>query len=145
MSSPGEVRRIRLLKAFILWGPVMFVQNVMLILQSVVGAFPSQPQMLTSWLHSRKSQMICKLNFLFVSKKKFFLSQACSTCDSCVSFSPPASFSELLLLALAIGGGITALVFLLIIILSCRRCKKRRQRDGDKEDRCKERKDPTVW
>uniref|UniRef100_H3C130 Ig-like domain-containing protein n=1 Tax=Tetraodon nigroviridis TaxID=99883 RepID=H3C130_TETNG len=43
-----------------------------------------------------------------------------------------ASFSELLLLALAIGGGITAVVILLIIIVSCRRCKKRRQRPRDR-------------
>ncbi|XP_059188048.1 myelin protein zero-like protein 2 [Centropristis striata] len=58
-----------------------------------------------------------------------------------------ASFSELLLLALAIGGGIAAVVFLLIIILSCRRCKKRRQRqhEGSEEAPRKERKDPTAW
>ncbi|XP_068172943.1 myelin protein zero-like protein 2 [Antennarius striatus] len=62
-----------------------------------------------------------------------------------------ASFSELLLLALAVGGGITAVVFLLVVILSCRRCRKRRQqrwgRDGDEEEAespRKERKDPTV-
>ncbi|KAM6932011.1 myelin protein zero-like protein 2 [Lycodopsis pacificus] len=57
-----------------------------------------------------------------------------------------ASFSELLLLALAIGGGIAAVVILLIIILSCRRCKKRRQRqhEGNEEAPRKERKDPTV-
>ncbi|XP_037630863.1 myelin protein zero-like protein 2 [Sebastes umbrosus] len=57
-----------------------------------------------------------------------------------------ASFSELLLLALAIGGGIAAVVILLIIILSCRRCKKKsqRQREGNEEAPCKERKDPTV-
>ncbi|XP_032364744.1 myelin protein zero-like protein 2 [Etheostoma spectabile] len=58
-----------------------------------------------------------------------------------------ASFSELLLLALAIGGGISAVVILLIIIVSCRRCKKRRQgeREGNEEAPRKERKDPTVW
>ncbi|XP_044057315.1 myelin protein zero-like protein 2 [Siniperca chuatsi] len=58
-----------------------------------------------------------------------------------------ASFSELLLLALAIGGGIAAVVILLIIILSCRRYKKRtqRQQEGNEEASCKERKDPTVW
>uniref|UniRef100_A0A8P4K6C2 Ig-like domain-containing protein n=1 Tax=Dicentrarchus labrax TaxID=13489 RepID=A0A8P4K6C2_DICLA len=58
-----------------------------------------------------------------------------------------ASFSELLLLALAIGGGITAVVFLLIIIVSCRRCKKGRQREqgGNVEAPRKERKDPTAW
>ncbi|KAM6987829.1 myelin protein zero-like protein 2 [Tautogolabrus adspersus] len=58
-----------------------------------------------------------------------------------------ASFSELLLLALAIGGGIAAVVILLIIILSCRRCKKRSQREleGNEEaPRKKERKDPTA-
>ncbi|XP_051253691.1 myelin protein zero-like protein 2 [Dicentrarchus labrax] len=57
-----------------------------------------------------------------------------------------ASFSELLLLALAIGGGITAVVFLLIIIVSCRRCKKGRQREqgGNVEAPRKERKDPTA-
>uniref|UniRef100_A0AAQ6A3M5 Ig-like domain-containing protein n=1 Tax=Amphiprion ocellaris TaxID=80972 RepID=A0AAQ6A3M5_AMPOC len=58
-----------------------------------------------------------------------------------------ASFSELLLLALAIGGGIAVVVILLIIIVSCRRCKKRRQRqmEGNEEAPRKERKDPTVW
>nr|XP_046244519.1 myelin protein zero-like protein 2 isoform X2 [Scatophagus argus] len=57
-----------------------------------------------------------------------------------------ASFSELLLLALAIGGGVAAVVFLLIIIVSCRRCKKRRQRqrEGNEEAPRKERKDPTA-
>ncbi|XP_074536582.1 myelin protein zero-like protein 2 [Halichoeres trimaculatus] len=57
-----------------------------------------------------------------------------------------ASFSELLLLALAIGGGIAAVVLLLIIILSCRRCKKRRLRqlEGNEEAPRKERKDPTA-
>ncbi|XP_022616268.1 myelin protein zero-like protein 2 [Seriola dumerili] len=57
-----------------------------------------------------------------------------------------ASFSELLMLALAIGGGITAVVILLVIIVSCRRCKKRRQRqlEGNEEAPCKERKDPTA-
>ncbi|XP_070685860.1 myelin protein zero-like protein 2 [Pempheris klunzingeri] len=57
-----------------------------------------------------------------------------------------ASFSELLLLALAIGGGIAAVVILLIIIVSCRRCKKRTQRqlEGHEEAPRKDRKDPTV-
>ncbi|XP_071327590.1 myelin protein zero-like protein 2 [Trachinotus anak] len=58
-----------------------------------------------------------------------------------------ASFSELLLLALAIGGGIAAVVILLIIIVSCRRCKKRRsqrQLEGNEEAPRKERKDPTA-
>ncbi|KAK5868459.1 hypothetical protein PBY51_009472 [Eleginops maclovinus] len=57
-----------------------------------------------------------------------------------------ASFSELLLLALAIGGGIAAVVIILIIILSCRRCKKKTQRqlEGNEEAPRKERKDPTA-
>ncbi|XP_072249019.1 myelin protein zero-like protein 2 [Leuresthes tenuis] len=58
-----------------------------------------------------------------------------------------ASFSELLLLALAIGGGIAAVVILLIIILSCRRCKRRqRQRHPEECEEAprKERKDPTA-
>ncbi|XP_053177384.1 myelin protein zero-like protein 2 [Scomber japonicus] len=60
-----------------------------------------------------------------------------------------ASFSELLLLALAIGGGITAVVILLIIIVSCRRCKRKRERHegnvhGHEEAPRKERKDPTA-
>nr|XP_057936284.1 myelin protein zero-like protein 2 isoform X1 [Doryrhamphus excisus] len=56
-----------------------------------------------------------------------------------------ASFSELLLLAIAIGGGIAAVVLLLIIIVSCRRCKRKRQRrEGEVEAPRKERKDPTV-
>ncbi|TNN47281.1 Myelin protein zero-like protein 2 [Liparis tanakae] len=59
-----------------------------------------------------------------------------------------ASFSELLLLALAIGGGIAAVVFLLVIVVSCRRCKKRRQRQQEGSEEAprkkKERKDPTV-
>lgn len=67
--------------------------------------------------------------------------------SSHVAFLPLASFSDLVLLALAIGGGITAVVIFLIIIMSCRRCKKRRQRPRDRgeEAPCKERKDPTVW
>lgn len=59
-----------------------------------------------------------------------------------------ASFSELLLLALAIGGAIALVVILLIIIVSCRRCKRRarqRQLEEKEEAPCKERKDPTVW
>ncbi|KAG7223092.1 hypothetical protein INR49_015851 [Caranx melampygus] len=58
-----------------------------------------------------------------------------------------ASFSELLMLALAIGGGIAGVVILLIIILSCRRCRRRRQREleGNEEAPRKERKDPTAW
>ncbi|XP_071753364.1 myelin protein zero-like protein 2 [Centroberyx gerrardi] len=56
-----------------------------------------------------------------------------------------ASFSELLLLALAIGGGIAAVVVLLVIIVSCRRCRRKRQRQEDSEEAPrKERKDPTV-
>ncbi|XP_068601363.1 myelin protein zero-like protein 2 [Brachionichthys hirsutus] len=57
-----------------------------------------------------------------------------------------ASFSELLLLALAVGGGITAVVVLLIVIMSCRRCRKRRrtQRDGSEDAPRKARKDPTA-
>ncbi|XP_041850659.1 myelin protein zero-like protein 2 [Melanotaenia boesemani] len=58
-----------------------------------------------------------------------------------------ASFSELLLLALAIGGGIALVVILLIIIVSCRRCKRReRQRQLEEKEEAprKERKDPTV-
>ncbi|XP_068441209.1 myelin protein zero-like protein 2 [Clinocottus analis] len=57
-----------------------------------------------------------------------------------------ASFSELLLLALAIGGGIAAVVVLLVIVVSCRRCRKRRQRqlEGSEEAPRKERKDPTA-
>lgn len=58
-----------------------------------------------------------------------------------------ASFSELLLLALAIGGGIACVVLLLIIIVSCRRYRKKRQRhiEGNEEAPRKERKDPTAW
>ncbi|XP_075330060.1 myelin protein zero-like protein 2 isoform X1 [Odontesthes bonariensis] len=59
-----------------------------------------------------------------------------------------ASFSELLLLTLAIGGGIAAVVILLIIIVYCRRCKRRqRQRHPEEceEPPRKERKDPTAW
>ncbi|XP_034460824.1 myelin protein zero-like protein 2 [Hippoglossus hippoglossus] len=57
-----------------------------------------------------------------------------------------ASFSQLLHLALAIAGGITAVVLLIVLILYCRRCKKRRQRqpEGSEEAPRKERKDPTV-
>uniref|UniRef100_UPI0037E94BAF myelin protein zero-like protein 2 n=1 Tax=Semicossyphus pulcher TaxID=241346 RepID=UPI0037E94BAF len=57
-----------------------------------------------------------------------------------------ASFSELLLLALAIGGGIAAVVILLLVIVSCRRCKKRRQRQHEDNEEAprKERKDPTA-
>lgn len=58
-----------------------------------------------------------------------------------------ASFSELLLLALAIGGAITGVVLLLVIIVSCRRCQKNRQRQrcrmNQEEAPRKERKDPT--
>lgn len=58
-----------------------------------------------------------------------------------------ASFSELLLLALAIGGGIASVVLLLVIIVSCRRYRKKRQRhiEGNEEAPRKERKDPTAW
>ncbi|KAL6116436.1 mpzl2 [Pungitius sinensis] len=57
-----------------------------------------------------------------------------------------ASFSDLLLLALAVGGGIAAVVLLLLVILSCRRCRKRarEQREGNEEAPRKERKDPTA-
>nr|XP_020442168.1 myelin protein zero-like protein 2 isoform X2 [Monopterus albus] len=59
-----------------------------------------------------------------------------------------ASFSELLLLALGIGGGIAAVVILLVIFVSCRRCKRRRQRklEGNEEapPPRKERKDSTA-
>ncbi|XP_029373689.1 myelin protein zero-like protein 2 isoform X1 [Echeneis naucrates] len=57
-----------------------------------------------------------------------------------------ASFSELLILALAIGGGIAAVVILLVIILSCRRLKRKRQRplEVNEEAPRKERKDPTA-
>ncbi|XP_015257626.1 PREDICTED: myelin protein zero-like protein 2 [Cyprinodon variegatus] len=58
-----------------------------------------------------------------------------------------ASFNELLKLAMFIGAGIAAVVFLLIIIMSCRRCKrkyKQRQLEGDEEAPRKERKDPTA-
>ncbi|XP_028275049.1 myelin protein zero-like protein 2 [Parambassis ranga] len=57
-----------------------------------------------------------------------------------------ASFSELLLLALAIGGGIAAIVILLLIIVSCRRYRQRRERqlEGNEEAPRKERKDPTA-
>lgn len=61
-----------------------------------------------------------------------------------------ASFSELVILALAIGGGILAVVLLLVLILSCRRCWKRGQRgqralEVQVEAPLKERKDPTAW
>ncbi|XP_023207310.1 myelin protein zero-like protein 2 isoform X1 [Xiphophorus maculatus] len=58
-----------------------------------------------------------------------------------------ASFNELLYLVLAIGGGIAAVVFCLIVIVSCRRCKRKhrqRQLEGDEEVPRKERKDPTA-
>ncbi|XP_054884831.1 myelin protein zero-like protein 2 [Poeciliopsis prolifica] len=58
-----------------------------------------------------------------------------------------ASFNELLFLVLAIGGGIAAVVFCLIVIVSCRRCKRKhrqRQLEGDEEVPRKERKDPTA-
>ncbi|KAJ3590333.1 hypothetical protein NHX12_008285, partial [Muraenolepis orangiensis] len=63
-----------------------------------------------------------------------------------------ASFSELVLLALAIGGAIGLMVVLLVIILSCRRCTKKRagQRHLEVNEEApppprKERKDPTAW
>lgn len=70
--------------------------------------------------------------------------------NSNLPFIPPtASFSELLLLALAIGGAITGVVLLLIIIVSCRRCQMKRQKQlcrGNLEEAPrKERKDPTAW
>ncbi|KAM3874831.1 myelin protein zero-like protein 2 [Diretmus argenteus] len=56
-----------------------------------------------------------------------------------------ASFSDLLILALAIGGAIAAVVILLIIIVSCRRCRRKRQRqEVNEEAPQKKRKDPTV-
>ncbi|KAM9317596.1 myelin protein zero-like protein 2 [Pholidichthys leucotaenia] len=57
-----------------------------------------------------------------------------------------ASFNGLVFLALCIGGGITAMVLLLLLIVSCRRCKKNRQRqlEGCEEAPRKERKDPTA-
>ncbi|KAM4590417.1 myelin protein zero-like protein 2 [Fundulus diaphanus] len=58
-----------------------------------------------------------------------------------------ASFNDLLYLVLAIGGGIAAVVFCLIIIVSCRRCKRQyrqRQLEDDEEAPRKERKDPTA-
>ncbi|XP_028321288.1 myelin protein zero-like protein 2 isoform X2 [Gouania willdenowi] len=59
-----------------------------------------------------------------------------------------ASFSGLVLLALAIGGGIAVMVILMIIVVSCRRCRKKRQRQRQLEENeeapSKERKDPTV-
>lgn len=61
-----------------------------------------------------------------------------------------ASFSDLLYLAMYVGIGIAAVVVLLVIIVSCRRCKKKQwqRTDGDIEAPQKvrrERKDPTVW
>lgn len=67
---------------------------------------------------------------------------------SFLCFLVTASFNELLYLVLAIGGGIAAVVFCLIVIVSCRRCKRKhrqRQLEGDEEVPRKERKDPTVW
>ncbi|KAG7270515.1 hypothetical protein CRUP_026407 [Coryphaenoides rupestris] len=61
-----------------------------------------------------------------------------------------ASFSELVLLALAIGGAIGLVVILLVVIVSCRRCAKKRARqrsldlDMEEEPSRKERKDPTM-
>ncbi|KAK7883131.1 hypothetical protein WMY93_029305 [Mugilogobius chulae] len=57
-----------------------------------------------------------------------------------------ASFSELLYLAMMIGLGIAGVVILLVVIVTCRRCKKRqRQRmEGNVEAPRKERKDPTA-
>ncbi|XP_076000301.1 myelin protein zero-like protein 2 [Genypterus blacodes] len=56
-----------------------------------------------------------------------------------------ASFSDLLILALAIGGGIAFVVVILVIIVSCRRCKRKRQgQEGGEEAPRKVRKDPTV-
>ena len=62
---------------------------------------------------------------------------------------PTASFSELLLLALAIGGAIGLVVIFLVVFVSCRRCAKNRARqrhaEVDQESPRKERKDPTAW
>ncbi|GAA6226220.1 myelin protein zero-like protein 2 [Lates japonicus] len=58
-----------------------------------------------------------------------------------------ASFSGLVLLALAIAGSIAGVVILLVIIVSCRRCKKKRQRQLEGNEEApprKERKDPTA-
>ncbi|XP_056139596.1 myelin protein zero-like protein 2 [Lampris incognitus] len=56
-----------------------------------------------------------------------------------------ASFSELLILAVAIGSAIGFVVLLLVIIVSCRRCKRKREREeGIEEAPRKERKDPTA-
>ncbi|XP_059930414.1 myelin protein zero-like protein 2 [Gadus macrocephalus] len=59
-----------------------------------------------------------------------------------------ASFSELLLLALAIGGAIGLVVIFLVVFVSCRRCSKNRARqrhaEVDQESPRKERKDPTA-
>ncbi|CAL8349737.1 unnamed protein product [Lota lota] len=59
-----------------------------------------------------------------------------------------ASFSELLLLVLAIGGAIGLVVIFLVVCVSCRRCAKKRARqrhtEVDEEAARKERKDPTV-
>ncbi|XP_037553224.1 myelin protein zero-like protein 2 [Nematolebias whitei] len=57
-----------------------------------------------------------------------------------------ASFSELLVLVVAIGGAITAVVLILVVIASCRKYKRRqRQLEDNEEAPRKERKDPTVW
>lgn len=67
---------------------------------------------------------------------------------SCLCFLVTASFNELLYLVLYIGGGIAVVVFLLIIIVSCRRCKReyrQRQLESDEEAPRKVRKDPTAW
>lgn len=57
-----------------------------------------------------------------------------------------ASFSELLILVVAIGGAITAVVLILVAIASYRKYKRRqRQLEDNEEAPRKERKDPTVW
>lgn len=56
-----------------------------------------------------------------------------------------ASFSEIVILAVAIGGAIMLMVILLVIIMSIRRCLKKRQEEWLEELPRRERKDPTLW
>uniref|UniRef100_A0A3P8UTN1 Myelin protein zero like 2 n=1 Tax=Cynoglossus semilaevis TaxID=244447 RepID=A0A3P8UTN1_CYNSE len=58
-----------------------------------------------------------------------------------------ASFSEILRLVLIIAGSIAGVLILLVIVMSCRRCKKKGQRQlqDNVEAPRKERKDPTAW
>ncbi|XP_029529824.1 myelin protein zero-like protein 2 [Oncorhynchus nerka] len=56
-----------------------------------------------------------------------------------------ASFSEMIMLAVAIGGAIVLMVIFLVIIMSIRRCReKRREEEGAEELPRRQRKDPTV-